>query len=243
MLLVVLVTHTGCAAPVADSEVGPNTESRFPPGVDNRGISNASKLLEAHYTAVNRTGWRDTFTARYVGPENTDGPRGVISERSTLTAAAGMDPFSYRYRTKRTYPAKSANYGGIIWSNRSFHVSMEEPSSQPSTVTYCWGTTAYNAAIVTYLRGPPVRYLSPGDYSIVRINRTGHETLFTLKAMSAPPARSWNGTLTSFHSTVTFDSTGRIHHFEMNSTGRLPNGLPVTRSVNYRLVETGVTDV
>ena len=234
VVLVGLLLLAGCTTYVrSDPTTKPDTTSELPPGVTEDGITNVSKLLSAHFTALNRTGYTDMLTARYTEPEHSDGPTITLTERSTLTATEGMYPFRHQYESTKKFPNGTVESGeGELWSNESMHVSLNPSHPRVNSTVYCRWTDPYESVKVTHLRYPFHGVLNASDYNVSSVNTSGERTRTTLEAES-----------NNFTATAVIDSTGRIRHLEMNATQTLQNGRTATRALRYDLKEARITAV
>lgn len=219
------------------------TNPPFPPGVTEDGITNASRLVTAHFTAVNQTGYTDTTTVRYTGPRYRDGPLINRTETYRLTAAPGMAPLRYRTTTRTEFPERVTTSQRDVWSNESLYVTREPQVPSANGTQYCRWTTPFDPATATDLRHPFVGDLTAGNYTITDINRSGAQTRFTLRARNATQEATVSENLSSFNARLVVDSTGRIHSFKVAKTWTTETGYTARKRMRYRLVQTEVSTV
>lgn len=239
-LLACALVLAGCVAPPAASDQAPSgvDDDELPPGVTTDGVSNASRLLDAHLSALNETGWKERHVMRFRGPHYRFDGVGLLVEDETIAATPGMEEI--RIVQERRF--ESSELSETVLSNQWFDgnrelVKLRCPSGE---VVYRAHEPRHDPALLTIRRLPVYGWLRAGDYELADVNRSGDRTLFTFVADEAATRAGYDRFV---NGTFVVDSTGRIHRFETVGRWTTDDGVKVTRRDSYELLEVGVSDL
>lgn len=242
VLLACTLVLSGCVAPpVADDPTPPGVdEEALPPGVTTDGVSNASRLLDAHLSAVNGTGWTERHAMRFRGPHYSYEGVGLLVENETITATPGMAEVRTERGRHFEFPAGSRTAAWHGWYDDERHLTkLRCPSGE---VVYSADDPPHHLELLTIQRLPVYGWLRGGDYDLTAVERAGNRTLFTFVA-DEESALGRTDDRQFVNGTFVVDSAGRIHRFEVAWRWTTDDGIEVTRRDRYELRDVGVSDL
>lgn len=228
-------TDTATQSAVTPTQ-SPAPSTGLPPGVTEDGIQNASRLLEAHVEALNRTG--------FIGVGSGNGTvvrNGILVDvESDQRNVVGVN--ASQYLRNRTVVAGPIRMEWEAWGNETVELrrtkegdgwkySREEPASA--------FTLAGQALLAPYLEG--------GAYTLNGSETVDNETRYRLETTEVADAKALREALpdateriTAFEATVVVDSAGRIHSVRATAEYVI-RGQDATHELDYTLEQVGAT--
>lgn len=207
------------AEQVASTE-SPNAPTSFPPGVSAEGIENATRLVEAHRTALNDTSYRERAEWEEVDrlPTGNGTYREFTTYQYTVAVENGASGTEVRVDTENDSTRYWFSEGATVvnYSSRN-----EGPDS--TSFEYSRGD-AFPADFDTYMTTYSSRYVHPYlhylDYEHVRTTTRNDRTLFTFSSTGFNESAEWNvapvpdsSTTDEIEATVTVSQRGIIRSF------------------------------
>ena len=242
VLFVCLLSFSGCVQPpLADDPTPPEVQDGdLPPGVTTDGISNASRLLDAHVSTLNETGWSAHMEMRFRGPHYSFEGVGLLVDGRTITATPEMVEVRTERRRHFEFTAGSRSAIWHSWyDERRELTKLRCPSGE---VVYQIRDSPHHLELLTIRGRPILGWLRMGDYDLTAVDRSRNQTLFTFVA-NEESARGRIDDREFVNGSVVVDSAGRIHHLESSLRWTTDNGTEVTRRDSYELLEVGVSDL
>lgn len=241
-LLACLLALSGCIQPpLADDPTPLGVEGAdLPPGVTTDGVSNASRLLDAHVSALNETGWEERHSMAFRGPHYSYEGVGLLVENETITATPGMAEIRTERRRHFEFPAGTRTAVWHSWYDDERRLTqLRCPSGE---VVYQKRDSPHHLELLTIGRLPVYGWLRAGDYELTAVESAGNRTLFTFVA---DEESAWGRTHERrfVNGTFVVDSAGRIHRLETVSRWTTDDGIEVTRRDHYELLDVGVPDL
>ncbi|GAA0247110.1 hypothetical protein ACFFQF_05925 [Haladaptatus pallidirubidus] len=206
-------TETGTPTATLTTETTTPTtplEPSLPTGISDDGSVNASRLISAHESALEETGYE--FEYRSVteagGEANTTTHWGTVAEGRT----------SFVKHAEYTTDSSSEQYGMHLWANGSVLLTKQVVDGQ----------TNYNEraqddhlrqqlASVATMTETLDDLLASGEFEVTKTDRSSGQSFVTLSA-TEPTDDSQFENATEFDATLVVDSSGRVHEFHRTVT-------------------------
>lgn len=235
LLLVVLLTLSGCSALPGGSSDGLSAEEA-PPGVEDGRLVNETALVTAHTAQLLDSGFEhDIRTNATVA---RDGQVFDVSRRQQTVVEPGATAYQFRLINGGEGPTAQVD----AWGNGTTQVTRIRAGNQ---TRYGVGNPTPAAQLTTESRFEP--YLASGNFTVENVETEGDVTLVTLVG-GAPPGdanllpSSAVGNLTDYEVRAVVDATGRIHEFDVMGSYTV-GGTGATFAFEYRLLRTDAPSV
>lgn len=228
----------GSSVDVATDAGGEPTDAagppEYPPGVTAEGVTNASALLDAHWTALRNEGyvverWENTTTRRERVPENL-----TRREYERYEVAAGGTTV---FHDRRSAPVARPRVGQSTWDNGTIRVERHhERGWPPDRTDFVIEATGGNESAPAQVRGWPASLPEADAWTRTAVHGTGADTVVRIWAERTWPDGS------KFTGTAIVEADGLIRRL---STTRTDHGdeRSSTDRVTIRLREVGVDRV
>ena len=226
----------------ATNDTGNQSNASLPPGVSQRGVTNASALVAAHERTLARTGFEFTFRQNSsfgtlpTRATNFTGTGFAATSDQRGSVAAGLAPSLTTTVARTTTGNQTANVTSETWANETLAVtrttiagvstvqrrSLEgrQPARAPRPQrpgSFRFTRDGLNA---TLTQGPIVgTVLRSGSFAVTDVNRTGNRTLTTLRATAFTGSDVLNVTaanVSEYAATLVVDDRGVVRRLRFS---------------------------
>jgi len=202
----------------------------YPPGVTEAGLTNATALFEADWTALNESGFAASATLN----RSTAGASLSLVREGTVQAG-GQDALLRNEERTANGTVETA-----IWRNATVGVNRitESGFESGSTTRYRQQSGVGRIGTNPFYGGPAAGIVALGNYSVTAVEGTGAETRITLTADAANESRAsqLRAGVASYESELVVDSAGRIR--AVDTTVETDGQRAATISIDYDLQRT-----
>jgi hypothetical protein len=209
---------------------GGNGDVDYPPGVTEAGLTNATALFEADWTALNESGFAASATLN-----RSAGGATLTLVREGRIAAGGQD--ALLRNEERT---ANGTVETTIWRNETVGLNrINERGFESGTATlYRQQSDIGRIGANPFYSGPTAGIIALGNYDVASVDGTGADTRITLTADAANESRAsqLRVDVTSYESELVVDPTGRVR--AADTTVETGGQRAATISIDYELRET-----